>query len=357
MNHSLLKVFAGSDALAHIRENGLCSQDIQMILAASGGPKWLSLYAMDRYFLQYWFHDRKEPLDLLGTSAGSWRMACYAQREPLKAIKRFFDEYLEQQYSDKPSAQEVAGIIAQSLDAILGEKGAEDIISNTVVRYHTIVTRCRGLAAVEQKQLQMLGFLGAMTANVFARSAMRPWIQRTLFHHPAGLPHIEHFPYFPPARVPLSEDNLRQAMLATGSVPIVIQGVRNIPGAPKGTYRDGGITDYQFDLPVLPEEGFVLYPHYFAKSPTGGWFDKRLRWRTVSREHYRRTIIIAPSWEFAATLPGGRIPDMEDFYEFKYAERRQRWDIAVKACEQLAEELAEIDQSQRWAEVAEPLPW
>lgn len=357
MNYPLLKIFAGADALAHIRENGLTSTDISMVLGASGGPKWLSLYAMDRYLLSEWFADRTTPLDVLGTSAGAWRMACYAQKGSVAAIERFFNEYISQQYSDNPSPKEVADMIGQSLDALLGESGEEEILNNTQVRYHTIVTRCRGLAGVEQKQAQTLGLVGAMTANVFARSAMRPWVQRTLFHHPDDLPHIEHFPYFPAVKVAFTAENLRPAMLATGSVPLMIRGVKNIPGAPRGTYRDGGITDYQFDLPVLPETGFVLYPHYFAKAPKGGWFDKRLRWRSVSREHYRRTIIIAPSWEFAATLPNGRIPDLDDFFEFKYPERRQCWDIATRECERLGDALAEIDQNQRWAEVAEPLPW
>ncbi len=352
-----LKIFAGADALAHIRENGLSPTDIEMVLGASGGPKWLSLAAIDRYLISEWFQQRQRPLHLLGTSAGGWRLACYAQNEPLKAHARFQEAYMGQNYSEKADALEVGAGCRHILSEILGANGAHEIIHNPVMRYNTLVARCRGLGGSENKVLQGIGMAGAMGSNLIARSAMRPWVERVFFHHPQKPP-IDHFPHLPAKHVALTEENIGPAILATGAIPLAISGVRNIPGAPRGTYRDGGITDYQFDLPVMPENGFVLYPHYFARPPIGGWFDKKLKWRTASREYYRRTIIVAPSWEFAATLPGGRIPDLQDFYDLPdYGQRRTRWNTAVAECERLADTLADIHQRQAWAEVAEPLPW
>ncbi len=352
-----LKIFAGVDALAHIRANGLQAADIRMVLGASGGPKWLSLAAIDRYLLSEWFAGRTEPLHLLGTSAGGWRLACYAQNNPLAAHARFQEAYMAQQYSLQPTAQEVGAGCRVILQEILGKTGAQEIIANPVMRYHTLVARCRGLGASEQKLVQMLGMAGAMASNLVSRSAMRPFVERVLFHHP-DKPPVTHFPHLPARQVTLTAENIAPAILATGAIPVAISGVQDIPGAPRGTYRDGGITDYQFDLPVLPQQGFVLYPHYFASPPKGGWFDKKLRWRQAAREHYRRTIMVAPAWEFAATLPGGRIPDLQDFYQFTdYNERRARWNKAVGECERLGDALADIDQRQRWADVAEPLPW
>ncbi|MAK89664.1 MAG: alpha/beta hydrolase [Oleibacter sp.] len=360
---SALSIFAGAEALQHIRDHGLSADDIEMVLGASGGPKWICLAAIDRYLISEWFSDRQKPLHLLGTSAGGWRLACYARSNPLAAHGRFQEAYMGQNYSARPSPQEVGQecrhILAEILQAEAGTDitGEEEIINNPVMRYNTLVTRCRGLGASENKVLQALGMAGAMASNLVARSAMRPWVERVFFHH-GEKPPIDHFPHLPARHVPLTKDNLGPAILATGAIPLAISGVHNIPGAPKGAYRDGGITDYQFDLPVMPEKGFVLYPHYFAKAPIGGWFDKKLTWRTSSRDYYKRTIIIAPSWEFAAKLPGGRIPDLQDFYQFPdYSERRKRWDIAAAACEQLAEELKDIHDNQRWAQVAQPLPW
>ena len=37
---SALSIFAGAEALQHIRDHGLSADDIEMVLGASGGPKW-----------------------------------------------------------------------------------------------------------------------------------------------------------------------------------------------------------------------------------------------------------------------------------------------------------------------------
>lgn len=353
-----LKIFAGDEALAHIRKNGLSADDIAMLLGASGGPKWLSLAAIDRYLISEWFQNRSKPLHTLGTSAGAWRMACYAQKDPLAAHARFYEAYIGQQYlQEKPTVADITEVVKGIMQATLGEHGAHEIVNNPVIRYHTIVARCRGLGASEQKLAQTVGMAGAMVSNLISRHALRPWVERVMFHH-AEQPPIDYFPHLPVRNVPLTAENIPHALLATGSIPLVISGVRDIPGAPKGMYRDGGVTDYQFDLPVKPKDGFVLYPHYFAKPPVGGWFDKKLSWRKAAREHYSRTIILAPSAEFAATLPGGRIPDMQDFYDFpEYNARRKHWDLSMAECQRLGDTLADIDQRQRWAEFAEPLPW
>lgn len=36
--------------------------------------------------------------------------------------------------------------------------------------------------------------------------------------------------------------------MASGSIAVVMEGVRNIGGVPEGIYRDGGVTDYHFDI-------------------------------------------------------------------------------------------------------------
>ncbi len=56
-----------------------------------------------------------------------------------------------------------------------------------------------------------------------------------------------------------------------------MEGVRDLPGAGPGTYRDGGLLDYHLDLPY-EDRGVVLYPH-FTDKVIPGWFDKGLPWR------------------------------------------------------------------------------
>ena len=95
-----------------------------------------------------------------------------------------------QNYSARPSPQEVGQecrhILAEILQAEAGTDitGEEEIINHPVMRYNTLVTRCRGLGASENKVLQALGMAGAMASNLVARSAMRPWVERVFQHLP-----------------------------------------------------------------------------------------------------------------------------------------------------------------------------
>lgn len=356
MRKNPLKIFAGAEALNHIRKNGLKSNDISMVLGASGGPNWLSLIHIDRYLLDEWFKKRERPLHVLGTSSGAWRFACYPQKNPLAAHARLQDVYMSQDYAKDSTPDEIAWACKKMIDTIIPGENVQEIIDNPMIRYHALVVRCLGMAGSYNKILQTMGILFAWLSNAVNPRAMRPWIERVLFHHP-DKPPINKFPDLPARHVEITPDNVKDSVLASGSIPIVVKGVRNIIGAPGGVYRDGGLIDYQFDFPALPKDGFVLYPHYTAEPPIGSWFNKRFPARLASREHYKRTIIIAPSNEFVATLPGGRLPDLDDFYEMKYPQRRENWDKAVLQCEHLREILDDIHTKQQWAQYVEPLPW
>ena len=156
-------------------------------------------------------------------------------------------------------------------------------------------------------------------------------------------------------QVPLAPANLRQAIVATGSIPLVLEGVRNIPGAPRGTYRDGGVIDYHIDLPQSDEGRLVLFPHFYNYIKPG-WFDKALSWRKPARAHVDNTILISPSAEFVEKLPYGKIPDRKDFTNFEPAERERAWRTVVAACRELADDLEDVLENERLAERVQPLP-
>ena len=111
MSHALT-LRAGPDALRLVRERGLRAQDIDILPGASGGAKWLALAGLDRYlFGTLLAEPRTRPLHLIGSSIGSWRMACLAQRDPVAALARGHHAYIyEQRYSPKPSTAEVTKI-------------------------------------------------------------------------------------------------------------------------------------------------------------------------------------------------------------------------------------------------------
>ena len=122
---SSLVLRAGPDALAMVRERGLRAADVDVIPGASGGAKWLAIGGLDRYlFGELLREPRARPLHLIGSSIGSWRMACLAQRDPVAALERGHAAYIhEQRYSPRPSTREVTKVLSRALDRILGETG------------------------------------------------------------------------------------------------------------------------------------------------------------------------------------------------------------------------------------------
>jgi hypothetical protein len=139
-------------------------------------------------------------------------------------------------------------------------------------------------------------------------------------------------------------------LLASGSIPMVMQGVRDLPGAGAGTYRDGGLLDYHLDLPYHGDD-IVLYPH-FTDRVIPGWFDKSLPWRHSSPQGLRDVLLVAPSRDYLARLPYGKLPDRSDFKRFMGDDtrRNQYWQTAMNESQRLGDEFLELADSGRLGE-------
>ena len=88
--------------------------------------------------------------------------------------------------------------------------------------------------------------------------------------------------------------NLRPAILASCSIPFWLEAVHDIPGAPRGAYWDGGITDYHLHLDYGSlAEGLVLYPH-FQSTVMPGWLDKALKHRHRATAHLDNVVLLSP---------------------------------------------------------------
>jgi hypothetical protein len=321
-----LRVLAGANAYRTLRAEGLRSDLFRLLVGASGGPKWLVLSGLDRALATGWLagSGREAPLSMLGSSIGAWRLACHAMADPVAALDRFLDAYLAQRYTSKPPPAEVSAVSEGILRQMLGAAGADEILSHRACRLAVVVARSRHLAASETGWVQAAGLVGAALANSVSRRALSGFYERALFADPRDHDRYAGFPSLVRRVHALTHGNLPSAVLASGSIPMVLAGVRDIPGAPGGVYRDGGITDYHFDLSFAPRGGLTLYPHFYSHL-TPGWFDKSLGWRRVSAQRLTDAVILCPSREFVQRLPGGRIPDRSDFVEFGDAERERRW--------------------------------
>ena len=332
---------AGRSAYESIRKHGFSPASIGTIAGASGGAKWLVLSQLDRVIFQDIVPRLRGPVHLIGSSIGAWRFACYAQSDPASAIARFEAAYLEQRYSVKPDIAEITAKTREILTQVLGVNGVAEILSNPVFRPHIVVVRARHLASSEQPLLLGTSLLAAAVLNALNRKTLNLFFERTLFSDPRDASPSYSASKFPTQRVALSTSNLENSIVASGSIPLVLKGVRDIAGAVPGVYRDGGIIDYHLDLPQSAPDRLALYPHFYDHV-VPGWFDKKLPWRSAGPANLERTILISPSREFISRLPNGKIPDRTDFRYFTHENRLRAWRGAVAACKELADELHEV---------------
>jgi hypothetical protein len=345
---------AGPAAFADIKKRGFAAERIGTLAGASGGAKWLVLSQIDRVLIERLVPKLGGPVHLVGSSIGAWRFACYGQSAPMDAIDRFEAAYVEQSYSKNPDRNEISEKSRQILDDILGDSGATEIVNHRQFRTHVMTVRSRLSTASENRALLWLGLLAAGTANLVSRKSLGAFFCRGLFYDPRTLPPFYNVDGFPLHRVQLTEDNLRDAVIASGSIPLVLNGVRDIHGAPRGIYRDGGVIDYHLDLPLSEPDRLTLFPHFFdAMKP--GWFDKRLSWRRMTPTNIDRTILVCPSPEFIRSLPGGKVPDRTDFVTMPPARRVKNWREVIDRCRYLADDLLEVLEHGRLAARLEPL--
>jgi hypothetical protein len=356
---SSLTLRAGPRALDIIRERGLRAEDVDILPGASGGAKWLSIAGLDRYlFGEFLQAPRSRPMHLIGSSIGSWRMACLAQRDPIAALERGHHGYIyDQRYSPKPSPREVTAVLSRILDDLLGPAGVEEILTHPWAKVHVITTLGTGFAARDERWSLMAALAIAATANFVSRRYLAVQMKRFVFHSAGSDTPFLHLSDLPTTHLPLTRENLRSVLLASGSIPMVVEGVR-IPGRDDELHWDGGVVDYHLDLDFGPGEGIVLYPHFFDHI-VPGWFDKAIKWRRGTTVNFDRALLIAPSDEFVATLPGGKIPDRKDFYSMPETERIKRWETANAMSERLGDEMRELiatgrvaDRIRPWTEMA-----
>lgn len=338
---SSLVIKLGARARAHVERDGLKPADITCIPAAAGGPKGLALMPLDRWLFGDWLREA-QGLTLVGASIGAWRMAAAAQRDPVAALGRLERSYVEDQnYRIKPSAAEVARLMRGNLEANIADWQPRENVALRVLTARAV----GGLAGTAARG----AFARATVANTRGRAHLARHLQRVVFSHgpdSALDTALESLDAFGGVRVPLTAHNRTDALMASGTIPMICDPVRSIHGAPEGWYWDGGLIDYHLHYPYTRIEGLTLYPH-FAPSVTPGWLDKFLPWRRQGvrgrgADWLSNMILIAPSPEFLARLPNGKLPDRKDFFRYQgdHPARIAAWRRAIAECGRFAEEAA-----------------
>lgn len=345
---------AGPGALAAVRRDGFAPERIGTLAGASGGAKWLMLSQLDRYVLTNILPKLVGPVHLLGSSIGAWRFACYAQPDPVAAIDRFEQAYISQSYSDKPDIHEITTKTREILALVMPDGAAAQILSHPVLRTHVMTVRARHIAASENRVVLTTALLAAAALNAVSRSTLGWFFERALFFDARDLPPCFDVTGFPLQKIRIRESNIADVIVATGAIPLVLSGVRDIDGANPGMYRDGGVIDYHLDLPQSDPNRLTLFLHFFDHI-VPGWFDKNLSWRRAAPVNIDRTILVSPSAEFVAGLPRAKIPDRTDFTSYAPLDRIRAWQDVVAACAALADEMHEVLETGQLAARLQPL--
>ena len=338
-----LRIYAGSKALAHLKTYGLAASHVRTMPAAAGGPKGLILGPLDRFIFCDWLAQSSQPVDLVGASIGAWRMATACLNDSVKAFERLERDYITQDYALEsgkkfPTPDRISADFGASLIAFYGGRIPE-VLNHPRYKLHIVTSRGRHILGREGKLRAPLGYAGAFFTNVVKRKAMGAWLERVVFSTADELPF--NTGDYRTRQIALSEANFNPALQASCSIPFVLRAVHDIPGAPRGAYWDGGITDYHLHLDYKADDGIVLYPH-FQQAVVPGWLDKSLKWRHGSSAFLDRMIVLAPSEEWIKKLPRGKLPDRTDFahHGTNLAARVAQWSGATSAAQELADEFA-----------------
>lgn len=350
---SALSFHAGPRALARIRAQGLRAADVAVIPAAAGGPKGLIFQALDQYLFGEWLPAAPRERTLIGSSIGAWRMAAACQHDPVRAFARLGALYAGQRYTSlKPSVQQINEVVQGLLhEFVSGHE--DDILAHPHNRLHLLAVRGKGaLARPPHRRAEMRGFAQAALTNVASRTRLGNLMERVVIGDVRSLAGWlrDGFDGFATHFSTLTRANLAASLLASGTLPLIMQPVTNIAGLPPGYYWDGGLIDYHLALPYARLEreqpdALVLYPH-FNEHIVPGWLDKAMPWRRAARGPNRawldNVLIVAPTPAFLQTLPRAKLPDRGDFkhYGLDHDARMRNWQQAMGEGQRLRDEFA-----------------
>ncbi|WP_111498505.1 MULTISPECIES: patatin-like phospholipase family protein [Marinobacter] len=351
---SLLTIRAGRRAYARIREQGLSPADVHVVPGAAGGPKALGISGLDKAVFGEWLPRAPQVRSLIGASIGSWRFAAVASGDPVSQLARLAELYTTQRFPKGVSTAEVTRRCVVFLEELLA--GREDaILNHPDYRLNIVVVRSRGMLEHNTRGRLALGLMTAISANMVSRRHLGRFMERGILHDPRERAPLGDLIDFQSHQVSLTRDNLMAALLASASIPMVMDGVPGIAGAPDGVYRDGGLLDYHLDLPY-EQPGVVLYPH-FTDRVVPGWFDKSLPWRRGDGTRLQDVVLVAPSKPYLESLPDGKLPDRKDFERYLGRDdaREKAWRGAVAESDRLGDAFLDLVDSGRIAEVVQPL--
>jgi len=351
-----LEYKAGPAIVDMIRQEGLKPEKVRVFAGPAGGPKWFVSVGFDQALMKSGFLGRGGNRVLLaGASAGAWRCLAMACRDPLSAYEKLRIAYSRNIFTRRDTPLTVGAALLRNVNEFVGDDDIPYLLEHPTYDLAIHTVRSKGPAASDCRALEGSALLAAALMNVASQAAMNVFFERVVFFCSKAAPSF--LGSFKGSAVKLNRETFRMAAVATGSLPYVVSGVKDIPGAPRGVYRDGGLIDYQLNQDYNPPEGTLTLFFHYQERIVPGWFDKVLRWRRPPEGSLNQVLQIYPGADFVQMLPDSRLPDRHDFTIFvnNPSERIRRWDEVSRLSEILGEEFLEAVESNRIRELVQPI--
>jgi len=350
---SSLNVRAGRLARQLIEKEGLQANFVDIVPGAAGGPKGLGIQGLDQAIFGDFLAQAPQRRTLIGSSIGSWRFASIAAWGAKEGTERLAELYTNLYFHKKMSRQEVGQICRNMLlDLMQGKE--QQLVEHPDYHLTVISVKAQHIFQSDRSLPLLASVAGIIGSNAVARKHNRLFMQRVISQPEMGT-QFKVDDEFTTHYQALNLSNVTSWLMASASIPGVMAAIRDIPDAPKGSYRDGGLIDYHLDLP-FQSQGIVLYPH-FSDSITPGWFDKMLKKRKANPENQARTLLLSPSIEYLQSLPLGRLPDRKDF-TLKGLDQKQRiqmWNQSVAESQRMGDEFLEMVEKQNFPQLMQDL--
>jgi hypothetical protein len=340
---ALLQYRAGPSALEQLRAGALTTETLAAIAGPASGPKWLILSGIDRALLAspLLSTPTSRRMLLVGSSAGAWRMLALASRDPETSHRHLLDGYVNQTFAADFTAAGISQSHRRILAGMLVDQDIRHLLAHPRFDVAAHVVRVRypfGWTSRFTRQVQMVNLGLVAMLQALSSGGTERLLERVLFHtRPEGLNGTR----FTGPIVRFTRENLLDASLASGTVPIYMTPVRDPHGAPPGLYMDGGLADYHLRenyAEAAPQPGITLFTH-FQRRIVPNWFDRYWARRLPSSDVLDSVLQVYPSDNFIARLPDGRIPHRDDLFTYSDnpQERIRRWHEAAQLSDELGQ--------------------
>jgi hypothetical protein len=352
-----IKIKAGRKAYQMIKDGGFDFDRVTGYFGPAAGPRWLVASGFDLALLRQGALGRSRPVSLIGASAGAWRFAAWVQPEPEKSYRTLMEKYITTTYTRADTAATVLKSLHTIIDAYLEDDALPFAMASKQYRLAVLTVLSKHLLASELRIVQALGLGLFFLFNALNRQSIHRFFERVVFYQGAKPPSFCLAKTFRGKFVPLTEVNFKHAVMASGAIPLVIGGVRNIFGAPMGIYRDGGMIDYHINQSYAAKDDDILLFFLHQERIVPGWMDKKLKRRRPPDAFLDNVLMVHLSEAFVEKLPYGKVPDRGDFKTFidDPAARIQYWRQAVEQAAPLGEQFLELVAGGRIRDVVEPL--